>query len=81
MAKTTKDLEADYKAAEAKAYKISADYEDAIAKVKARYLPRAKAAADEARAAQKLWMDAHAADGLRDRPDGQAVADALGLTL
>lgn len=76
----TEDLEQDYLNAEAKAQKLMADKDQAIQNVKDRFNQKLQAANDEAHEAQKEWHDALAADALRDRPDGQAVAQALGLT-
>lgn len=77
----TQDLEQKWRAAEARAQKLMADKDQAIQNVKAKYAEKLQAANDEAHHAQKEYLDAMAADALRDRPDGQAVAQALGLTL
>ena len=77
----TADLQAAYETAEQKAFKLQADRDDAIAKVREKYNQKIKDANDVTAVAQKAYLDALAADGLRDRPDGQAVAQALGLTL
>lgn len=70
-----------YEEAEAKALKLQAEKDDAIAKVRSRYADKLSAAADTAAAAQKEWLDAEAVELLRDRPDGDQVAEALGLSL
>jgi hypothetical protein len=51
------------------------------AAVDAEYGPRLHALGAEAHRLQGELCDAEAVDALLDRPDGQAVADALGLTL
>jgi hypothetical protein len=78
---TTKDLEAAYKDAEAKAFKVQTDRDEAITKVRAKYDDRLRKANNETAQAQKAWLDAQAADALLDRPDGEEVARALGLEL
>lgn len=77
----TEKLREDWEKAEANAQKLMGEKDDAIDKVRARYGDRLRMANDKAAAAQKRFLDADAADALRDRPDGQAVAAALGLTL
>jgi len=78
---STHDLQTAYEVLEAKAYKLQADRDDAIAKVREKYNQKIRDANEDTAIAQKAYLDALAADGLRDRPDGQAVAQALGLTL
>jgi hypothetical protein len=81
MSTHTDTLEHAYRTAEAKAQKLMADKDEAIQKVKDRYAQKLQDANVEARDAQKAWADAVAADALLDRPDGQAVAASLGLTI
>jgi hypothetical protein len=76
-----KTLRADAKAAEENAQKLQAEKDDAVRKVREKYGKRLAKAVDEAAAAQKKLADGEAADALLDRPDGRAVAEALGLTL
>jgi hypothetical protein len=77
----TKKLRGEWEQAEQKAQQLQAEKDDAIDKLRAKYTQKLRDAVDEAAAAQKRFLDAEAADALRDRPDGKAVADALGLTL
>jgi DNA anti-recombination protein RmuC len=81
MAHDLDKLRADYEKAEQHAQKIMADKDDAVAKVQEKYGDRLRKANDQAAAAQKALMDAEAANALLDRPDGQSVAEALGLEL
>lgn len=81
MSDTTKDLKDKWQAAEAAAVKLQNEKDDAIDKVRAKYADRQRKAVDKAAEAQKVYLDAEAADALRDRPDGEAVAEALGLKL
>jgi hypothetical protein len=76
-----KDLHETYEKAEQDAQKIMADRDDAIQKVRDRFDDRLRKANDKAAKAQKVWLDAQAAEALLDRPDGEAVAQALGLNL
>jgi hypothetical protein len=77
----TADLKTAYEQAEAKAQKLMAEKDDAIDKVREKYASKLQQANQYAADAQKAWNDAVAAEALLDRPDGEAVADALGLTL
>jgi ElaB/YqjD/DUF883 family membrane-anchored ribosome-binding protein len=81
MAKSTKDLKQEWRDAEDEAINLQNEKDAAIDKVRAKYTKRQRAAVDKAAKAQKQYLDAEAADALRDRPDGQAVAAALGLKL
>jgi ElaB/YqjD/DUF883 family membrane-anchored ribosome-binding protein len=81
MAKSTKDLKREWQDAEDEAINLQNEKDAAIDKVRAKYGKRQRTAVDKAAKAQKAYLDAEAADALRDRPDGAAVADALGLTL
>lgn len=76
-----KKLRSDYEKAEAKAQKIMADKDEALAKIRERFTERLQAANDDAAAKQKVWADAEAANALLDRPDGGLVAERLGLEL
>ena len=67
--------------AEAKAQKLQADKDKAVDAARGKYAERLQAAVDEAAAAQKEWLDAEAAEQLRDRPNGERVARSLGLEL
>ena len=78
---STKDLEKAWRDAEAEAVRLQNEKDDALDKVRAKYAKRQRAAVDKAAKAQKVFLDAEAADALRDRPDGEAVAEALGLEL
>jgi hypothetical protein len=70
-----------YVEAEARLHELDAEYQAARAAVDAEYGPRLHALGAEAHRLQGELCDAEAVDALLDRPDGQAVADALGLTL
>jgi hypothetical protein len=78
---TTKDLKQKWEQAEAEAVKLQNEKDDAVEKVRAKYTDRLRKAVDKAADAQKKYLDAEATDALRDRPDGEAVAQALGLKL
>lgn len=78
---TTNDLQKTFEDAEANAQKIQTDRDTALQNVRAEYDANLRAANTEAAQAQKAWLNAQAADALKDRPDGRAVAEALGLTL
>jgi DNA anti-recombination protein RmuC len=81
MAHDLDKLRSDYEKAEQHAQKIMADKDDAVAKVQEKYGDRLRKANDQAAAAQKALMDAEAANALLGRPDGESVAEALGLKL
>lgn len=70
-----------YEDAEAKAQKLQAEKDDALAKVRDRYSDKLAAAVDAAAAAQREWLNAEVVGSLRDRPDGEQVAQTLGLSL
>lgn len=74
-------LRSDYETAEAKAQKLMADRDEALAKVRDRFDERLQDANQEAADAQKAWMDAEAASALVGRDDAETVAANLGLTL
>jgi hypothetical protein len=74
-------LEQTWRDLEAKAQRIMADKDEAIAKVRERYADKQRQANQDAADAQKAYLDADAAAALLDRPDGADVAAALGLTL
>ena len=76
-----KQLRKAYEDAEAKRAKLQADKDEAVEKARARYAGKLRAAVDEAAAVQKALIDAEAAEALKDRPDGEKVAQALGLSL
>lgn len=76
-----KKLKTDFEQAEAKAQKLMADKDEAIEKIRDRYGDRLRNANQDTAEKQKLWLDAQAAEGLLDRPDGEAIAHALGLSL
>lgn len=77
----TKDLQKSYEDAEAKAQKLQAERDEAIQKIRDRFDDKLRAARDEAAEAQKAMLDAEVRESLKDRPDGQAVADSLGIKL
>lgn len=81
MSKSTSDLKKAWQDAEAAAVALQNEKDDAVDKVRAKYADRQRKAVDKAAKAQKAYLDAEAADALRDRPDGEAVAEALGLKL
>lgn len=76
MAKTLNELRADYQDAEARAHDL-ANKADAQRRANAEKIAAAWA---DAAAKQKLLNDAEALEALQDRPDGEAVAEALGLS-
>ncbi len=78
---STQDAQAAYDAAIGKAYALQAEKDAALAKVKDKYGDKLRSANDAAAVAHKALLDAQAAGALLDRPDGEAVAEALGLTL
>lgn len=75
------DLKKQYEEAEARAQKIMADRDEALQKVRDRFDDKLREANAEAAEAQKALNDTEAARALMDRPDGRAIADALGLEL
>lgn len=75
------DLETQWRDAETHAQALMAEKDNALQKVKDHYGRQLQAANTKAAQAQKAYLNAQAADALRDRPDGPAVAEALGLTL
>jgi len=77
----TKDLKKAFEDAEAKAYKLQAEREEALQKVRDRFDDKLRDANAEAAEAQKAMLDAEVKESLKDRPDGQAVADSLGIKL
>jgi hypothetical protein len=81
MSKSTSELKKQFEQAEADAQKLMAEKDAAVDKARSKYADRLRKANDKAAEAQKRWLDAEAADALRDRPDGEAVASALGLSL
>lgn len=76
-----KKLRADYEDAEAKAQKLMADKDEALAKVRDRFGGRLRKANDAAAEAQKALNDAEAAAALVGRDDAEIIAANLGLTL
>jgi hypothetical protein len=78
---STDKLREDWQKAEAEAIRIQAEKDKAIDEIRAKYGDRQRKAVDEAAAKQKVYLDAEAAAALVGRPDGPAVAAALGLTL
>jgi malate synthase len=81
MSDTTNDLKQKWQELEADAIRLQNEKDAAIDKIRAEYGDKQRDAVDKAAAAQKAYLDADAADALRDRPDGAAVAETLGLTL
>ena len=81
MSYDTKALKQAWQDAEAEAVKLQNEKDAAIDKIRAKYGDRQRKAVDKAAKAQKEFLDAEAANALLDRPDGEAVAAALGLTL
>jgi hypothetical protein len=71
-------LEQTWRDLEAKAQKIMAEKDEAIAKVREQYTDQAAQANEDAADAQKAFLDADAAAALLDRPDGEAVAERWG---
>lgn len=55
--------------AEAKAFKLQADKDEALSKVSTRFGNKLRKAVDDSAKAQKVYLDAEAADGLRQRRD------------
>lgn len=83
MADDLEKLREKYERADAKAIKLSNDYQtkvqEAVAKLKERYHDRVWEANRAAAAAQKDYCDAEAAAALEGRPDAAEVANRLGL--
>jgi hypothetical protein len=77
----TNTLKTQYEQAETDAQKLMAEKDDALEKVRTRYGKRLQDANQKAAQAQKAWSDAVAAEALLDRPNGEALAQTLGLTL
>lgn len=77
----SKDLKKAFEDAEAKGQKLQAERDEAIQKVRDRFDDKLKAANAEAAEAQKAMLDAEVRESLKDRPDGQAIADSLGIKL
>ena len=75
------ELRKKWEDAEAKAHKLQAEKDEALAKLRERYADKLRGAVDEAAAAQKELLDAEVVESLRDRPDGEKVAADLGLSL
>lgn len=74
---TVEDLRAEAERAEQRLRELQAQHDEA----RERFREPLRAARDEAAAAQKAWCDAEAAQALLDEPDGERLAEALGLTL
>lgn len=74
-------LEKAWRDAEARAVKLQGEKDEALAKVRERFGEKLRGAVDEAASAQKAFLDAQVAESLRDRPDGDEVARALGVSL
>lgn len=78
---TIEKLRKDYEAAEAARVKLDAEYEEKRVALKDKYVDRLSEAGQKAADAQKALCDAEAAAALVGRPDAEAVAKTLGLTL
>jgi hypothetical protein len=74
-------LEKAWRDAEARAVKLQGEKDEALAKVSDRFSGKLADAVDAAAAAQKEFLDAQVIEELKDRPDGEAVARTLGLSL
>lgn len=81
MSDSTKALKTKWQNLEAKAVDLQNEKDADLDKLRAKYADRQRKAVDEAAAAQKEYLDAEAVQPLLDRPDGEAVAKALGLEL
>lgn len=77
----TQKLREEWEQAEAHAIALQNEKDAAIDAVRAKYTDQCRDATNDAAAKQKLYLDADAGDALRDRPDGESVARALGLSL
>lgn len=77
----TQDYEKAYQEAEAKAQQIMAERDEAMAKVRDRFDDRLRKATDKAAEMQKRMLDAQVRESLKDRPDGEALAASLGISL
>lgn len=73
------ELQQRYEAAEAKAHKLQADRDEALAKVRDRFNDRLRAAVDDAAQAQQELLDAQVLDSLADRPETER--DAFAATI
>lgn len=78
---TVESLEKAWRDAEAKAVKLQNEKDEAVSKVRDRFGDKLRSAVDEAASAQKAFLDAEVVESLRDRPDGEDVARALGVSL
>lgn len=74
-------LRAQFEAAEQKAQKIMAQKDADLARIRNKYRERLQRANQQTADVQKRLNDAEAVEQLKDRPDGEAVAKALGLEL
>lgn len=79
------DLRVAYESADQQATGLTGEYETArnaaLAELKAQYKPQIDEAVEAAAKAQKAYCDAEAAHALLDRPDGESIAQSLGLEL
>ena len=81
MSKATDKLKSEWKAAEDRAIKLQNEKDKAIDAIQSKYRDKQRKAVDEAAAKQKKFLDEEVRESLRDRPDGEAVAEALGIDL
>jgi hypothetical protein len=75
------ELRTAHEDAETDLFQKQAAYDRALEALREEHLDGLREARDSAAKAQKALCDAEAAEALRDRPDGEAVAAALGLEL
>jgi hypothetical protein len=77
----TKDLQAAWQNAEAKAQAIMAEKDDAIDKVRAKYADKLRKATQDAADAQKVFLDADAAQHVINRDESVDTKVALLVSL
>jgi vacuolar-type H+-ATPase subunit H len=70
------ELQKKYEAAEAKAHKLQADRDEAVAKARDRFTDKLRTAVDEAAQAQRDFLDAQVLESLSDRPEAEREAFA-----
>lgn len=79
------ELREAYEAADQEAIRLTGEYETArntaLSELKAQYKSQLDEAVEAAAKAQKAYCDAEAAHALLDRPDGESIAQSLGLEL
>lgn len=75
------DLKTRFEDADAEAARLSNEYDEKRAQLKNEYQDRLRDANQQAADAQKQYADVIAAQALKDDPDGERIAESLGLSL